>query len=270
MQRSGEAIVFSAGDLVGHLNCRYLTQLDLKVAQGELARPKIRDDPTLNALIERGRIHEQGFVERLSSQGGTVTVIAGVGIDDVSVAQTQQAMARGDAIIVQAALRDGQWSGRADVLQRVEAPSGLGAWSYEATDTKLSRETKGNTVLQLSLYSDLLAAMQQRIPEAAHVVTPGSEYLPEPYRVADFAAFYRRVRRSLEAFVAGPGYADVYPDPIEHCEVCRWREACVSRRRADDHLSLVAGIAKTQIEELMRRGVGTMASPHYPSAAMAT
>jgi hypothetical protein len=89
-------------------------------------------------------------------------------------------------------------------LRRVETPSGLGAWSYEVTDTKLARETKGNTVLQLSLYSDLLATMQQRVPETAHVVTPGTEFLPETYRIADFAAFYRRIRRNLETFAAAP------------------------------------------------------------------
>jgi len=260
MQNNGAAIVFSAGDLVGHLNCRYLTHLDLKVAEGQLAKPKVHTDPALDALVERGKLHEQGFVDHLAKQGGTVTAIAGVGVDHASVAQTREAMARGDAVIVQAALRDGHWSGRADVLRRVETPSDLGAWSYEVIDTKLARETKGNTVLQLSLYSDLLAIVQQKVPETAHVVTPGTDYLPEAYRVADFAAFYRRIRRSLETFVDAPPHDGLYPDPIEHCEVCRWREPCASRRRADDHLSLVAGIAKTQIEELVRRGVGTMAA----------
>lgn len=260
MQKSGGAIIFSAGDLVGHLNCRYLTHLDLEVAQGELAKPKPRNDPSLDALVERGKTHEQGFVDHLAKQGGTVTVVAGVGVDQASVTQTRQAMARGDAVIVQAAMMEGQWSGRADVLRRVETPSGLGAWSYEVTDAKLARETKGNTVLQLSLYSDLLATIQQKVPEIAHVVTPGTEYLPEAHRVADFAAFYRRVRRSLETFAAMPSRDGLYPDPADHCEVCRWREPCASRRRADDHLTLVAGIAKTQIDELIRRGVGTMAA----------
>jgi predicted RecB family nuclease len=202
--RTGAAIIFSAGDLVGHLNCRYLTSLDLKVARGELAKPSLRSDPTLDALAERGEIHEQGFVEHLAKKGATVTIIPGIGIEDESVARTRDAMARGDAVIVQAALRDGVWSGRADVLRRVETPSGFGAWSYEVTDTKLARETKGNTVLQLSLYSDLLARVQQAVPETAYVVTPGTEYLPEAYRVADFAAFYRRIKQNLEAFAAAP------------------------------------------------------------------
>ena len=36
MQKIGATLNFSSGDLVGHLNCRYLTELDLKVANGEL------------------------------------------------------------------------------------------------------------------------------------------------------------------------------------------------------------------------------------------
>jgi hypothetical protein len=53
-------------------------------------------------------------------------------------------------IIVQGALASGRWSGRTDILKRVETPSALGVWSYEVIDTKLARETKGGTILQLS------------------------------------------------------------------------------------------------------------------------
>jgi len=40
MQKIGTTLNLSAGDLVGHLNCRYLTDLDLKVANGALEKPK--------------------------------------------------------------------------------------------------------------------------------------------------------------------------------------------------------------------------------------
>ena len=53
-------------------------------------------------------------------------------------------------------------------MRRVEKPSNLGSWSYEVIDTKLARETKGNTILQLCLYSDLLADTQKLSPEFAH------------------------------------------------------------------------------------------------------
>jgi hypothetical protein len=38
-----ETIQLSASDLVGHLNCRNLTELDLAVAKGDLAKPKVWD-----------------------------------------------------------------------------------------------------------------------------------------------------------------------------------------------------------------------------------
>ncbi|QHP68048.1 hypothetical protein EI171_12645 [Bradyrhizobium sp. LCT2] len=47
-------------------------------------------------------------------------------------------MVRGDAVIVQAALQDGHWSGRADVLRRVEIPSGLGAWVLRSHGRQVS------------------------------------------------------------------------------------------------------------------------------------
>jgi hypothetical protein len=40
MQKIEATLNLRAGDLVGHLNCRYLTELDLKVAYGELEKPK--------------------------------------------------------------------------------------------------------------------------------------------------------------------------------------------------------------------------------------
>jgi|SRR6266566_942657 hypothetical protein len=43
----------SASDLVGHLNCDYLTALDLAVARGELDKPSVWD-PVLEVLVERG------------------------------------------------------------------------------------------------------------------------------------------------------------------------------------------------------------------------
>ncbi len=259
MYKVAGTLNLSAGDLVGHLNCRYLTALDLRVANGELAKPKIWD-PVLEVLAERGTLHEQGFIEHIEASGLTATVVEGVGVDAKSIVATNAAMARGDAIIVQGALRAGRWNGRTDVLRRVETPSRFGPWSYEVIDTKLARETKGNTVLQISLYSDLLSETQEAEPTSAFVVTPGTNFVPEAYRIADYGAYYRHVRSSLESSVSGSVAGDAYPEPIEHCEICRWRRHCDERRRADDHMSLVAGISKSQIGELKRHGVETTAA----------
>ena len=60
--------------------------------------------------------------------------------------------------------------------------------------------------------------------------------------------------------LSGNQHMDVYPDPKPFCDVCRWQERCDAKRRADDHLSLVAGISKIQIAELAEHAVTSRAS----------
>ncbi|NYF53914.1 uncharacterized protein HDF12_004313 [Edaphobacter lichenicola] len=154
-------------------------------------------------------------------------------------------------VIVQAALEYNNWYGRADVLRRVTKPSNLGSWSYEVYDCKLAVETKASTVLQLALYSDLLEVVQGVSPEFMHVISPGVHFLPESHRVLDYSAYHRTIRSRLEAFVTSARLSETYPEPTEHCDVCRWGSDCRKRRRDDDHLSLVAGITSFQRKELV-------------------
>ena len=251
----GGEIRFSASDLVGHLACRHLTALNLEVAKRERAAPKAWD-PELKLLRERGLAHEQEYIRHLQKTGREVTTIEGVGIDTNTVAATVAAMRAGRGIIVQGALAEGNWGGRPDILCRVDAPSSLGNWSYEVIDTKLAQETKGGTILQLSLYCDLVRTVQGLLPEYMYVVVPWSEFVPQSYRCNDYAAYYRLVRSDLEA--AAESHAPTYPEPREHCSICRWdQELCDPQRRRDDHLCLVAGISSTQIEELRSQNVTT-------------
>src|SRR5882757_9644740 len=259
MQKIADQLRFSASDLVGHLDCHHLTALDAAVAHGTLSKPKIWD-PVLQALVERGLVHERQYVAHLKESGLSVVEIEGGGINSTVVAETLAAMRSGADVIYQGALLQGVWSGRADILRRVEIASDLGAWSYEVIDTKLARETKGATVLQLSLYSDLLGAAQGRVPEYMYVVTPGSGFEPERYRTADFSAYYRHAKSGLGQFLDRDTSGGTYPEPNEHCDLCAWRVPCDERRRADDHLCLVAGITKIQMNELRARQVTSLAA----------
>ena len=138
-----------------------------------------------------------------------------------------------------------------------KSPSALGEWSYEPVDTKLARETRAGSVLQLCLYADLLTGMQGLPPEYVHIVVPWSDFEPQHYRYADYAAYFRKVKRGMLNSLAAKTPQDTYPDPIEHCEICRWQAACEKRRRDDDHPCLVAGISKVQINELKAHGITT-------------
>ena len=259
MLKLQDGLRLSASDLVNRLNCRHLTALDLSVANGLLPRPRVWD-PVLAILAERGSAHERDYVDHLRCAGHQVTEISGKGIDDAAVRKTLDAMRAGIEVITQGALAAGAWSGRVDVLRRVASPSALGDWSYEVIDTKLARETRGGTILQLCVYTDLLTVAQSYEPVQMHVVAPWSNFQPQTFRTRAYAAYFRKIRSGLERALAESAAELPYPDPKEHCNVCRWRIQCDARRRDDDHLSLVAGITKAQVAELNRHEVFTTTS----------
>lgn len=266
MRLLDDALRLSPSDLSNHLSCRHLTSLDLAVARGQLARP-VLDSKFLDLLRARGNEHEQAYVAALRARGlRIVDLSAHRALSEPAFEATRAAMADGADVVVQAPVGHDGFAGYADLLLRVEAPSRLGAWSYVAADTKLARETRGGTILQLCVYSEIVGEYQGRMPERFHVVTPGDPFVDQVYRLDDFGAYYRLVKERLRAAAQGTG-ADVptsvprtYPEPVAHCDICRWWQACRARRRQDDHLSLVAGIRRTQRAELCERGVSMMAT----------
>lgn len=137
-------------------------------------------------------------------------------------------------------------------LERVPKPSALGGWSYEVADTKLARRVKPYFLLQLCFYSELLAAEQGTEPESVHVVL--GTHTRESFRLADFAAYYRSVKSRFER-VLGAGSNGTYPHPVEHCELCHWQGHCDAQREADDHLSLVANMRRSQTTRLNEKGI---------------
>ncbi len=258
MKLSGTTLRLSPSDLSNHLACRHLTALDLAAAQGRLAKPAT-DARFLDVLQARGLDHEKAYVDSLRGRGLTVIDLSHEKLSNGASGQARQAMASGADAIVQAPLAHEGWGGYADILLKVDRPSDLGAWSYEVADTKLARETRGGTILQLCVYCDVVHHLQGRRPDAFHVVTPGDPFTQQRYRLDDFSAYYRMVRDRLRGAVIET-IVETYPEPTPHCDICRWWSACEKRRRADDHLSLVAGIRRMQMAELRRHDITTLTS----------
>lgn len=208
----------SASDLSNYLNCHHYTELDKLLLDGKIKKPEF-NNPHVSALQERGFEHEASYVEYLRKQGLRVVEIPDSGSHSERQEQTLQAMKEGADIITQGVLKNDLWLGFADILKKVKRSSALGEFSYEVMDTKLSRETKAGTILQLSLYSEMLEKMQGSAPERMWVVSPAEGFQEVAYRINDFSSYYRLVRSQLIASL--DKQQNTYPEPVAHCDICR-------------------------------------------------
>ncbi len=260
MQRIDGAAVYSASDLNNFLECRHLTELDRLVALGEKERPA-GVDPMTALLARKGEEHERHYLQRLTELQGEVEIfdrpaentIAGL---REAEARTVRAMEHGVRFIYQAMFFDGTFVGHADFLRRIETKSARWDWSYEVIDTKLALHPKPYFLIQLCNYSEHLLRVQGTAPQFGHIVLGSGEH--SPFRLADYSAYYRRVKRSFLESVQTGG-RDVYPFECAHCAICPWNAQCTKRRDDDDHLSLVAGIRRDQIAKLEKSGIRTLA-----------
>ena len=262
MHLYGTDLILSATDLSGFVACPHLTTLNRRAALGGPKPPKF-DDPSTEVVRQRGLEHEAQLLNEFREAGLAIAEIpAGEGHSRAARARakiTLDAMHRGVDMIYQGCLFDGRWMGLPDFLRRVERESNLGEWSYEVIDGKLAREAKVGAVLQITLYSSLLSRVQGVDPEHMHLALGRGGGGTERFRYHDFAAYTRSVQCRLLAALEDGAQAGTYPEPVEHCEVCAWKPICRARWRDDDHLSLVAGIARKHRQQLEERGISTLA-----------
>ena len=275
MQLVNGELAYSATDVVGFLECRHLAHLERAALGGHLKRP-MRQDPVLDRIALRGHEHEARFLDQLRADGLQIVEVRRDGTLSSSerIIQgrdaTQQHMRDGAPGIYQAVLFDGRKLGFADFLLRVEESSDLGKWSYAVWDTKLARHAKASAVLQLGFYSEMVGALQGKPPENMHLALGGVKHETVSFRAADYTAYCRSVAREFEVLLdaKGPAYpVATKPEPTDHCEVCRWSVECRSQWRAEDDLSLVAGLADRQRRALHSIGVTTrtgLAEPPEP------
>ena len=179
-------------------------------------------------------------------------------------------------MIFQATFFDGRWRGHPDFLvRRDDRPSDLGDVRYDVADTKLAEAGQGgrhhpDVRLRATSSNGSRASRPRRSPSSRATAHRHAQ------RLADYAAYLPRREGSLR----GPRSSrrrlppETYPEPVDHCRVCSWWTLCIDRRRADDHLSLVANITRSNRRRLVdagrrhARGACGPARPTRPSAKL--
>jgi uncharacterized protein len=204
-------------------------------------------------LQARGEEHERAFLCELTDSGHDVCDLKSVTDPNAAL----EAMKAGREIIYQARLASGCFAGIADFLVRVGGNSALGNYHYEAWDTKLARKPKPYFIIQLCCYSEMLAEMQQRLPEEFQVVLGTKER--RRFRTEDYFYYYRQLKLAFLEQQQGfdPKTSPAIPGPNN---LGRWSEHATKILEARDDLTLIASIRSTQVQKLRNTGISTSRS----------
>jgi len=272
MHISKHVIRYSPTDIVKFWQSPFASWMDRYALERPAQAPNPNEDDDLSeSLSKRGRAHEESLCQNFKDQGLSV-----IHIDDESEetrrSSTLEAMGSGVDVIVQAHLERDSFSGYADFLVKKthepeERDSSFGNWHYEVWDAKLAGSVKPSFILQLCTYADMLESMQGILPSRVAVVLGSGSV--EKHWLGDYFPSYQTLKRS---FLKAQAEFDPEnrPDPADSKEWANWSEYANKLFVEVNHLSLVAGIKRSQITKLNQAGIYTLNTlaetslPHVP------
>ena len=161
-------------------------------------------------------------------------------------------MDRGAKLIYQGALSREVWLGYPDFLVQTSAETGV---LFEPEDAKLSRKAKGEYLLQLGIYAELLEQLFGIPVRSGKIHVAAGE--PESFDLRRTRYVLKRLMHGFERFVANNQRVTT-PRPCAACEQCDYKSRCESEWRAADSPFFVAGLTGAQVIKLAAAGVHTL------------
>jgi predicted RecB family nuclease len=251
-KQEGGQLVYSPSDLILFAASAFASWMDrLHLECPDRASPDPASEEE-QILWKKGLEHEHDLLEQLKSSGRDVCEIPDKG--DRRKA-TEVAMQSGREIIYQAKLECPPFTGFADFLERVPGPSKLGDFHYTVSDTKLARDPRPKFLIQLSAYAEMLEQVQGLRPAKVSVILRDKK--PTFFRTDEYFYCYLALKKAFLEFMT-----EFNPDERPPLDLGkdhgRWGSTAERILRDLDHLSLVAGMTRTQARKLEAAGISTV------------
>lgn len=215
-------------------------------------KPPEGTDATLQLVRNKGFEHEAAVLARLEKLYGPAERIPSDGSLADRARLTLEAIEHGVTLIYQGALTKKAWLGYPDFLVRTNSAP---AASFQPEDAKLSRKAKGEYVLQLGIYAELLEALFGVPVQNGTIHVAAGD--PESFDLRRTRYILRRLMRGFERFVADEARA-TKPQPCAACKQCDYKPRCEGEWRKADSPFFVAGLSGAQVAKLAAAGVYTL------------
>jgi uncharacterized protein len=203
--------------------------------------------------MEDGLTHEVEVVKDLF-KGEKFLEPASTGNAESDCQATLELMHQGAPLIYQGTLTHEDWTGRPDLLRRVEGPSELGDWYYEPVDIKSSHTLEKYHRLQLMFYAVLLEELQGKFPPRGYILAKDRNELP--VELGECVSEFEEITEELERIKAGEK-----PDPVlrKTCfDTGVWGKACEQYAKSTDDIAQLFNVDVKKLKALRELGIMTV------------
>lgn len=249
MRKLDNFIIYSPSDLVCFMEspfASWMERLHLE-SPGTIEPDAVSEDMEL--IAKTGDQHEARFLGKLQAEGRDMILVEK---KDSTEAQriTREAIASGREVIYQGALAMDRFAGFTDFIVRGEDGR------YDIWDTKLARSAKPYHLVQLCCYAEMLAPLNQGIPEIIRVVLGNDKVVS--HRTSDCFHYYLRLKHAFLEMMDSFSPDANPPPPSPNAEQRRWASHAEAWLKERDHLVQIAGINVSQIRKLEAAGIDTV------------
>lgn len=242
----------TASDYYRFLNCPHWPYYE-RFATDEERELKRKLTPSEQQRLEDGMTHEKEVIATIFKDW-QVEELEVTGDPEQDAAQTLKLMKSGAEYIYQGTLTHEDWTGRPDLLKRVDGQSDFGNWMYVPMDIKSSHVVQRYHRLQLMFYAVLLEQAQGRFPSRGYIINKdGDEH---EVVLGEYVEEFEQFTKELEQIRAGEK-----PDPVlrKSCfDVGPWGAVCMHEAQSRDDIAQLFNVDIRKLKGLRELGVRTI------------
>lgn len=242
----------TASDYYRFLNCPHWPYYERFATEDEKTYRREATDAEIKRQ-EDGVLHEKEVIGKLFED--QVVIEAEMSRDpEKDMEATLELMRQGAPLIYQGTITHEDWTGRPDLLKKVEGESQLGAWHYVPVDIKSAHNVQKYHRLQLMFYAVILEQLQGRFPARGYMINIDS--MEHEVLLGDCVAEFHIYTEEIEKIRAGEK-----PDPVlrKSCfDVGYWGKLCEYYAKSTDDIAQLFNVDIRKLRGLRELGIRTV------------
>ena len=250
-----KAKLFSPTKIKNFLNCKYTIYNEFY--KNDLGISKKEKTKNHELRLKKGDEHEDKYLKELKKKYKKIIDLKKDSRDYTKrFEETVKAMKDGYEIIRGGILMQNDWVGETDFLVKdLNSKSNFGSFSYVVHETKNTKKTKVDHIIQAGLYTLMLKDVQGSAPSFFNIIL--KEFVVDEIQFDKVSNYILFNKEKYESFIF-KDLEKAKPEKCSFCNICDWINVCEKQWIESDNLNQIGNIHKSHVKKLISSGINTI------------